>query len=112
MKTKAISKYLRMSPHKARRVLKIIQGKNYIEAQLVLKFLPYRASKNILKVLNSAASNFSNKKTEKISKKDIIISKAIANQGPTLKRFQPRAQGRAFPIHKPTCHIEITVEII
>nr|QCI04289.1 ribosomal protein L22 [Anotrichium furcellatum] len=108
--TQAKSKYIRISPYKARRILKQIQGKNYIEAKLTLEFLPYKACKYISKILESAINNFSNKKVDNISKNKIFIKKAVANQGPILKRFQPRAQGRAFPIRKPTCHIEIIVE--
>nr|QCI07914.1 ribosomal protein L22 [Pleonosporium borreri] len=107
---KAIGKYLKLSTHKARRVLKQIQGKNYREARLILEFMPYKACNPILKILDSAVNNISQNNTDNINKKTIIIKHAIANKGPTMKRFQPRAQGRAFPIHKPTCHIYIVVE--
>lgn len=103
--SKAISKYLRLSPHKVRRVLDQIRGKNYQEALLILQFMPYKPCNKIKKTLESAASNFGG-----ISKKDLIIVEAYANQGPKIKRIQPRAQGRAFPIHKPTCHITITLQ--
>ena len=110
IQTKAKGKYLRLSTHKARRVLKQIQGKNYIEARLMLQFMPYQACNPILKILDSAVNNTKNKINIDINKNDLKIIKAVANKGPTMKRFQPRAQGRAFPIHKPTCHIEIIVE--
>nr|YP_009244218.1 ribosomal protein L22 [Gelidium elegans]AMK96460.1 ribosomal protein L22 [Gelidium elegans] len=103
--SKAISKYLRLSPNKVRRVLDQIRGKNYQEALLILQFMPYKPCDNIKKTLESAASNF-----DSIIKKDLIIVEAYANQGPKIKRIQPRAQGRAFPIHKPTCHITITLQ--
>ena len=111
-KNYATGKYLRISPYKARRILKQIQGKTYLEAKLTLQFLPYRACKYISKILESAIGNLSNQTLTDINKKNIIIKQAVANQGPILKRFQPRAQGRAFPIRKPTCHINIMVEII
>nr|QCI06936.1 ribosomal protein L22 [Halydictyon mirabile] len=106
-KSKATGKYLRISPHKARRVLEQIKGKKYNKALLILKFMPYRSCLSISKILQSAFHNIQN---NNINKDNIIISQAIANKGPILKRFQPRAQGRAFPIHKPTCHIIIEIE--
>nr|QCI08429.1 ribosomal protein L22 [Ptilothamnion sphaericum] len=110
IKAQATGKYLRLSIHKARRVLSQIQGKNYTEAKLMLQFMPYQACKPIKKILDSAINNASQKALNKINKNTLKITKAIANKGPTMKRFQPRAQGRAFPIKKPTCHIEITIE--
>ena len=106
---RAIGKYLRISSQKARRVLKQIKGKSYQEAILLLKFMPYRACKNIIKILESAVNNLLNTETKDFNKNTLIIKNAFANDGPKLKRFQPRAQGRAFPIHKPTCHITITI---
>nr|YP_009564972.1 ribosomal protein L22 [Gelidium coulteri]YP_009565372.1 ribosomal protein L22 [Gelidium sinicola]QBA96323.1 ribosomal protein L22 [Gelidium coulteri]QBA96723.1 ribosomal protein L22 [Gelidium sinicola] len=103
--SKAISKYLRLSPNKVRRILDQIRGKNYQEALLILQFMPYKPCNNIKKTLESAASNLGN-----INKKDLTIIEAYANQGPKIKRIQPRAQGRAFPIHKPTCHITIKLQ--
>ena len=109
IKSQAIGKYLRISSHKARRVLEQIKGKQYQEAILILKFMPYKACKNILKILESAVKNLENDQTNTVNKNQLIIQDAFANDGPKLKRFQPRAQGRAFPIHKPTCHITIKV---
>nr|YP_009546457.1 ribosomal protein L22 [Gelidium gabrielsonii]AYO27805.1 ribosomal protein L22 [Gelidium gabrielsonii] len=103
--SKAISKYLRLSPNKVRRILDQIRGKNYQEALLILQFMPYKPCNNIKKTLESAASNLGN-----INKKDLTIIEAYANQGPKIKRIQPRAQGRAFSIHKPTCHITIKLQ--
>lgn len=110
MQVQAINKYLRLSTHKSRRVLQQIQGKTYLEAKLLLQFMPYKACKPILKTLESAVSNLSKYQIDNIDTKSISIKRAIANKGPTMKRFQPRAQGRAFPIKKPTCHIEIIIE--
>lgn len=110
-KSHAIAKYVRLSTHKSRRVLKQIQGKNYREARLILEFMPYKGSKVIIKVLESALNNLKQQYDSQIDKRDVTISNAISNKGPTLKRFQPRAQGRAFPIHKPTCHIRIELQI-
>nr|YP_009393563.1 ribosomal protein L22 [Bostrychia simpliciuscula]ARW62125.1 ribosomal protein L22 [Bostrychia simpliciuscula] len=107
----AIAKYIRVSTHKSQRVLKQIKGKNYDEARLILKFMPYRVCKTVSKVLESALNNILQQKSKGINKKELIVKEAFADKGPTLKRFQPRAQGRAFPIHKPTCHITIKLEI-
>lgn len=109
---KATNKYLRLSTHKARRVLEQIKGKTYNEAMLILQFMPYRCCRTIIKILKSNLYNIKNNTKEKIeiNKNQLIIKRAFANQGPTLKRFRPRAQGRAFPIRKPTCHITIEIE--
>ena len=87
----ASAMYIRMSPRKVRRVLDQVRGRSYREALIILEFMPYRACEPITKVLRSAVANAEN------------------NMGPSLKRFRPRAQGRAFQIRKPTCHITITV---
>nr|YP_009395833.1 ribosomal protein L22 [Herposiphonia versicolor]ARW64813.1 ribosomal protein L22 [Herposiphonia versicolor] len=111
IKSQAIAKYIRTSQHKSRRVLQQIQGKNYSDAILILKFMPYRVCKTISKTLESAFNNIKNISKENIDKKKVKIIDAYANKGPVLKRFQPRAQGRAFPIKKPTCHIVIKLEV-
>ena len=111
IQSQAISKYVRTSQQKSRRVLQQIQGKSYNEARLILEFMPYAICKTIIKTLESAFYNIKNKTTLNIDKNNIKIISAYANKGPVLKRFQPRAQGRAFPIQKPTCHITIQLEI-
>jgi large subunit ribosomal protein L22 len=103
----AISKYLRLSPIKVSRILNQIRGKKYQEAILILQFMPYRACINIRKVLESAVCNAEH--NYGFSKNNLQIKRAFVDQGPTMKRFQPRAQGRAFPIRKPTCHITVSV---
>mmetsp|Transcript_22280 Transcript_22280/g.28848 ORF Transcript_22280/g.28848 Transcript_22280/m.28848 type:complete len:117 (+) Transcript_22280:749-1099(+) len=105
---KAVAKYVRMSPTKVRRVLKQIQGLSYKEALMILEFMPYRACGPIWQVLHSAASNAQNNLG--LNKQNLFIKSAFADQGPTLKRFRPRAKGRGFKILKPTCHINIIVE--
>nr|YP_010198653.1 hypothetical protein LK037_pgp036 [Gracilaria pacifica]UAD87069.1 hypothetical protein [Gracilaria pacifica] len=106
--TQATGKYLRLSPQKTRRILNQIQGKNYQEAILILEFMPYKPCKVIKKILESAGNNALNLQYEK---QNLIIKQAFANEGPKLKRFQPRAQGRAFKIQKPTCHITIKLAL-
>lgn len=106
--SKAVGKYLRLSPIKVRRILDQIRGKYYQEAILILEFMPYKPCIIIKKILESAVNNaiYNNKE----DKNKLKIIEAFADEGPKLKRFQPRAQGRAFPIHKPTCHITIKLQ--
>ena len=104
----AKSKYLRLSPYKVQRILTQIKGKKYVEAIMLLDFMSYRPCYTIKKILKSAANNAIN--NYGYTKDQLVISEAFANKGPTLKRFQPRAQGRAFKIHKPTCHITLKLD--
>lgn len=104
---KAVARYIRMSPFKVRRVLDQIRGRSYREALIILEFMPYRACEPVLKVLRSAAANAEH--NEGYSRGNLVVSQAFADQGPVLKRFRPRAQGRAYQIRKPTCHITIGV---
>ena len=105
---RAVSKYVRMSPSKIRRVLKQIQGKTYSEALLLLEFMPYASCSPIIKVLRSATANA--RHNNNLNEKDLIIKSAFADQGPTMKLFRPRAQGRAYRILKATSHITIVME--
>lgn len=107
---KAVSKYIRMSPHKVRRVIDQIRGRSYQEALMILQFLPYDAGEPIWQVIRSAAANA--KHNNGIDKKKLIIDTIFVNEGPKLKRIRPRAQGRAFKILKPTCHITVVVKAI
>jgi large subunit ribosomal protein L22 len=104
---KAVAKYVRMSPRKVRRVLDQIRGKSYREALIILEFMPYKACEPIIKVLRSAVANAEH--NNGLDPADLVISEAFADAGPTLRRFRPRAQGRAYQIRKPTCHITIAV---
>jgi large subunit ribosomal protein L22 len=74
----------------------------------MLHFMPQGAAKEVAKVLKSAAANAEN--NHDLSLDDLFVAEAIANEGPTMKRWRPRAQGRAFPIHKPMTHVTVTVE--
>ncbi|MBD2387589.1 50S ribosomal protein L22 [Cylindrospermum sp. FACHB-282] len=104
---KAIARYIRISPYKVRRVLDQIRGRSYREALIILEFMPYRACEPVLKVLRSAAANAEH--NSGLDRSNLVITQAYADQGPVLKRFQPRAQGRAYQIRKPTCHITVAV---
>ncbi len=105
---KASGKYIRMSPFKVRRVLNQIRGKSYKDVLMLLEFMPYRACGPVWQVVHSVAANAKN--NYDLDKKKLIIDEVYADEGPKLKRIRPRAQGRAFKILKPTCHITIVVK--
>lgn len=84
-----------------------IRGRSYEEALMVLEYMPYKACEPVIKTLLSAAANA--KHNLGLKKKDLVVTECYANEGPILKRAQPRAQGRAYAIHKPLVHITIKV---
>jgi len=104
----AQARYVRISPMKCRRVIDLVRGMDASEALDVLRFAPQSASEQVGKVLASAMANAENNK--KLDIRDLFIAQAYVDEGPTLKRFRPRAQGRAFRIRKRTSHITIVVE--
>lgn len=104
---KAIARYIRMSPKKVARVLDQIRGQSYREALIMLEFMPYQACEPILKALRSAVANAEHNLG--LDPASLVVSQAFADQGPSLRRFRPRAQGRAYQIRKPTCHITVAV---
>jgi large subunit ribosomal protein L22 len=104
----ATAKYLRGSTRKARLVTQAIKGKRVEEAAALLQFMPQHAARDVAMVLKSATANAEN--NHNLSAEDLFIVEAHANEGPTMKRWRPRAQGRAFPIHKPMTHITVIVE--
>jgi large subunit ribosomal protein L22 len=107
MRVSATAKYLRASTRKTRLVTQAIRGKRVEEAAALLRFMPQKAAGDVARVLKSATANAEN--NHNLSAEDLVVFDAVANEGPTIKRFQPRAQGRAFPIHKPMTHITIVV---
>ena len=107
MRVSATARYLRGSTRKARLVTAVIKGKPVEEAAALLRFMPQHAARDIARVLKSATANAEN--NHNLSAEDLVVADAVANEGPTIKRWRPRAQGRAFPIHKPMTHITIVV---
>ena len=99
-----------VTPMKARRVIELIRDLPAQEALTVLKFAPQAASEQVYKVLASAIANAEN--NERLDPDSLLVSEAFVDEGPTLKRFRPRAQGRAYRIRKRTCHITIAVEAV
>lgn len=105
---RAIAKHVRISPYKVRIVLDIIRGKGYREAVAILENTPKSASLPVKKVLMSAAANAEHNLG--FSKDNLYVAACYADQGPTLKRVMPRAQGRAFRILKRTSHITVVLD--
>nr|YP_009668266.1 ribosomal protein L22 [Bazzania praerupta]QCW59041.1 ribosomal protein L22 [Bazzania praerupta] len=110
LKIGASNKHIRMSPHKIRRVINQIRGRSYEQALMILEFMPYRACNPILKLLSSAAADANH--NFGLNKSDLFINGIQVDKGSFSKRLQPRAQGRGYPIHKPTCHITIVMGVI
>lgn len=108
MQAKAQARYVRVTPQKARRVLNLIRGLPAGEASMVLRFSPQNVSDQINKVLASAVSNAAN--NQGVDPRRLVVSEAFVDEGPTMKRFRPRAQGRGYRIDKRTCHITVVVE--
>ena len=104
----AQAKYVRMTPMKCRRVIDLVRGLPVDEALDILRFDVHAASEPIGKVVASAVANAENNK--KLDRRDLVIAQAYVDEGPTLKRFRPRAQGRAFRIRKRTSHITVVVQ--
>src|SRR5215813_5674855 len=107
---RAVAKHVRISPTKARRVVNLVRGLPAKDALTVLQFAPQAASTPVYKVLASAIANAEN--NERLDGDSLLVAEAYVDEGPTLKRFRPRAQGRAYRIRKRTCHITITVEAV
>lgn len=111
MDAKATLKFARGSARKARLVLDQIRNKRVEDAQKILRFSRKRASVAIGKLLDSAIAN-AQVKQPKLDLNTVYVSKACADEGPTMKRYMPRAQGRAFLIRKRTCHISLEIQAV
>ena len=112
MEAKASARYIRVTPMKARRVVNLIRGQQANEALAILKFAPQGASEPVFKVLQSAVANarqLADRDGLPFKEEELVVSEAFVDEGPTMKRFQPRAQGRAYRINKRTCHITVEV---
>ena len=106
-KAKATAKTIRVSPRKSRLVIDLVRGKSVAEAIAILKFTPNKAAGIIEKVLMSAVANAEN--NFDLDVENLVVSEAFVNEGPTMKRFRPRAKGSASPINKRTSHITVVV---
>src|SRR3954464_10296470 len=103
----AVARFVRVTPMKARRVVDLVRGMGVEDALDTLKFAPQAAAATVYKVVDSAAANAES--TEHLSRADLVVAQAYVDEGPTLKRFRPRAQGRATRIDKRTSHITVVV---
>jgi large subunit ribosomal protein L22 len=109
---RATARYVRMSPTKVRRVIDTIRGLPASDAQAIMKFDPHSASEPVGKVLDSAvanASHLAHVRNQRLDTDELVVVEAYADEGPTLRRFRPRAQGRAYRIRKRTSHITVIV---
>ncbi|GAA3203269.1 50S ribosomal protein L22 [Microbacterium terregens] len=105
-------RHIRVTPQKARRVVALIKGKQAQEALAILKFAPQSASEPIAKLVAAAIANArvkADKDAEYLDEQDLYVANAYVDEGTTLKRFRPRAQGRAFQIKKRTSHITVVL---
>jgi large subunit ribosomal protein L22 len=107
MKAKAIQRYVRITPRKCNQVLDLIRGQSVEQAQVVLQFTPKQGARIVQKVLKSAVANALHE--GKVRLEDLFVMEAVVGAGPTLKRWLPRAQGRATPLLKRTSHVSVTV---
>jgi len=107
MEARAVTKYLRIAPNKARLVADLIRGKRVGEALTVLRFTPKKGARFINKTLQSALASAEN--TKKMDIDNLIVKTIYVDKGPVLKRWQPRAMGRATPILKRTSHVTVVL---
>ncbi|MFT5234233.1 MAG: large subunit ribosomal protein L22 [Candidatus Krumholzibacteriia bacterium] len=112
MEALATAKFLRLSPRKARLVANLIRGKSVAEAVGILALTPKKASPVLKKIVLAAAANvqFKNDGERAMDNSSIFVKEIRIDEGPTMKRIRPRAQGRAFQILKRTSHIKVVVE--
>jgi len=107
MEVRAVEKYIRISPKKARLVADVIRGEKAVKAQVMLKFIPKKAAQIIYKALTSAVANAEN--NFNLKKEDLVIAKITIDKGPSLKRFRPRSKGMASALLKRTSHVTVVV---
>jgi large subunit ribosomal protein L22 len=112
MEAKAQARYVRLTPQKARRVVDVVRGKRTGEAITTLRFAPQAAAEPVRKVIESAIANArvkAEQASERFDEDRLVVLEAYVDEGPTMKRFRPRAQGRAGRILKRTSHITVVV---
>ncbi|MFM1965596.1 MAG: hypothetical protein RL134_1321 [Actinomycetota bacterium] len=110
MEARAQARFVRVTPMKARRVVDLIRGLPAADAQAVLRFAPQDASDPVGKVLDSAIANATN--NHNLDPASLVVAEAYVDEGPTMRRFRPRAQGRAYRIRKRTSHITVVLETV
>jgi large subunit ribosomal protein L22 len=108
MEAKATIKYVRTSPRKMRRTVDLIRGQHVAEARRILRLSTLGASRDVEKLLNSAVANAEQRPG--VIEENLLVSKAWVDEGPTLRRYRPRAYGRATRVRKRTSHVTVVVE--
>jgi large subunit ribosomal protein L22 len=108
MEARATMKYMRTSPNKMRRVIELVRGQHVEEARRILKFSSLGASRDVEKLLNSAIANA--EQNPGVIADNLLIERAWVDEGPTLRRFRPRAYGRATRVRKRTSHVTLVVK--
>lgn len=112
MESRCVARYLRVTPRKMRLVAATVRGKNVNEAIGLLKFTPRAGARPILKAIQSAVANIVNSdKSRDVNPDELLVKTILVDEGPTLRRFMPRAMGRATPIRKRMCHVTVTVAV-
>jgi large subunit ribosomal protein L22 len=109
---RAQARYVRVTPMKARRVIDLVRGMPADQALAVLRFAPQAASEPVYKVVASAVANAryaAERDSQRLDVEDLVVREAYVDEGPTLKRFRPRAQGRAYRVRKRTSHITVVL---
>lgn len=109
MEARAITKYVRMSPFRAREVTRLIQGKPAREALAIVDLIPRKAARLVARTLRSAVANAENGEHESATLDSLVVKEAVIGEGPTMKRYRPKARGMAGRIRKRTSHIRIVV---
>lgn len=107
-KVKAKVKWVKSSPRKIQRVLEVVRGKSALEAVALLKFMPHKAARIVEKLVKSALANAKN--NYKLNEAVLVVKECYANKGIIMKRWQPRARGRAFSIKKRSAHVTVCLE--
>ncbi|MCC5912593.1 MAG: 50S ribosomal protein L22 [Clostridiaceae bacterium] len=108
MEARAIAKFIRIAPRKAQQVVDLVRGKQIDEALAILKYTPKAAAPIVEKLVKSALANAEN--NYNMDRENLYVAEITANQGPTMKRFRPRAMGRATTIRKRTSHISVVLK--
>jgi len=109
MEARAITRFVRISPFKAREVARLIQGKPARDAMALVDLIPRKAARLISRTLRSAVANAENAERDSVSADRLVVKEAVVGEGPTIRRFRPKARGMAGRIRKRTSHIRIVV---
>lgn len=108
MQARAVTKYVRISPYKVRQVIDLVRGKPVERALILLQYMPHKAAREVARTIKSAAANAEN--NFDMDRSDLTVKTIFADQGPSLKRYMPRARGRVDMIRKRTTHITVIVD--